>query len=212
MLLGDRKAVQTSDKDPLRKRLQGYNSNKYPLSEEAINPHNGSEPTDVLKNAKKAMKTEVNVAVILGYFNGHTYIREQLKSILQQTHSKIHIYCCDDKSNIPLSIDSLQLNQDEVSKISIVNRSCNLGFTENFLNMLGSIPDKFEYIAFSDQDDIWYENKLEKAITALEKLQLIYLHFIAHEPKLSMRIANTHQDCLRYLRSHHLLPTHLCKI
>ena len=109
------------------------------------------------------------VAVILGYFNGQDYISEQLESILNQTHSTVHIYVCDDNSEPRFAVDSLRFNNDQLSQISVGIRPRNIGFTNNFLYALANVYDDFEYYAFSDQDDIWREDKLEKAITALKK-------------------------------------------
>ena len=109
------------------------------------------------------------VAVILGYFNGQNYVRDQLRSILNQSHSAVHIYLCDDKSEPRFSIDRLRLDSGQLSQISIGVRPSNVGFTNNFLNALTSISDDFEYFAFSDQDDIWHQEKLERALAALAK-------------------------------------------
>ncbi|MCV2875535.1 glycosyltransferase [Rhodobacteraceae bacterium XHP0102] len=119
--------------------------------------------------SQNARSTQSRVAVILGYFDGQPFIGEQLQSIIKQTHSALHIYLCDDKSEPCFSLDGLQLDQDSLSKISVGVRPHNIGFTNNFLNALASISDEFEYFAFSDQDDVWHEDKLERAIAALEK-------------------------------------------
>jgi len=112
---------------------------------------------------------ERSVLVVLGYFDGPSYIRDQLRSIVQQTHRAVHIYISDDNSRSPFSLESLDLSQEEVSKISISLRTLNIGCTNNFLKALSNVSDEFEYFAFSDQDDVWHEDKLKKAITALEK-------------------------------------------
>jgi glycosyltransferase involved in cell wall biosynthesis len=110
-----------------------------------------------------------HVAVVLGYFDGQDYVCDQLRSILDQSHSAVHIYLCDDKSEPRFSFDGLRLDSDQLSQISIGRRPRNVGFTNNFLNALASISDDFEYFAFSDQDDIWHQDKLERALVALAK-------------------------------------------
>ena len=112
--------------------------------------------------------TERSTAIILGYFDGQSYIADQLQSLLHQTHSAIHIYICDDKSEHPFSLDSFSLDQDKLAKISIGVRLNNIGYTNNFLDALANVPDDFEFFAFSDQDDIWHDDKLERAIAALD--------------------------------------------
>ena len=93
---------------------------------------------------------------------------DQLRSILDQSHSAVHIYLCDDKSEPRFSFDGLRLHSAQLSQISIGLRPPNVGFTNNFLNALASISDDFEYFAFSDQDDIWRDDKLDRAIKLLE--------------------------------------------
>ena len=128
--------------------------------------HNVSLLAERSQNARSAQS---RVAIILGYFDGQSFIGEQLQSIIQQTHSALHIYLCDDDSRPRFSLDGLLFDQDSLSKISVGVRPHNIGFTNNFLNALASVSDEFEYFAFSDQDDVWHEDKLEKAIAALEK-------------------------------------------
>ena len=53
-------------------------------------------------------------------------------------------------------------------KIRVGFRNKNIGYAKNFLNALVSIDGYFDYYAFSDQDDIWHREKLEKAINSLE--------------------------------------------
>jgi glycosyltransferase involved in cell wall biosynthesis len=110
------------------------------------------------------------VAVVLGFFNGLDYIYDQLRSILGQSHSVVHIYLCDDNSEPRFSFNGLRLDSGELSQISIGVRPRNVGFTNNFLNALASVSDDAEYFAFSDQDDIWHQDKLERALAALAKV------------------------------------------
>ena len=112
------------------------------------------------KSSSNTAPAEHLVAVIIGYFNGQPFISEQLRSILEQSHSAFHIYLCDDKSEPRFSPDGLPFDQNSLSKISVGVRPNNIGFTNNFLNVLANVPDDFNFFAFSDQDDFWYEDKL----------------------------------------------------
>ena len=128
--------------------------------------HNVSLLAERSQNARSAQS---RVAIILGYFDGQSFIGEQLQSIIEQTHSALHIYLCDDNSERLFSLDGLRLDQNSLSKMSVGVRPQNIGFANNFLNALASVSDEFEYFAFSDQDDVWHKDKLEKAIAALDK-------------------------------------------
>ncbi len=109
-----------------------------------------------------------SVAILLSYFNGKSYIEEQLESIFSQTHELFHIFLCDDNSSNPFSFEQLDLDTTLADKMSICFRKKNLGFQNNFIETLKSIEDDFNYFAFSDQDDIWRPKKLEKALKSLE--------------------------------------------
>ena len=110
---------------------------------------------------------ENRIAVILGYFDGKAYITDQAQSILKQSHQALYIFICDDQSSNPPTFDMVKLDAEQYAKVSITARSENIGFADNYLHALASIDESFEYFAFSDQDDIWRPQKLEKAIAAL---------------------------------------------
>ena len=59
--------------------------------------------------------------------------------------------------------------KENKNKIRVGFRNKNIGYAQNFLKALVSINDYFDYYAFSDQDDIWHREKLEKAINSLEE-------------------------------------------
>lgn len=115
------------------------------------------------------MKGEI--AIILAYFNGEDYINEQLNSIFGQNEEKFHIYIFDDFSTKKLDKKVLNLNKLYEKKISIIHRKENLGYAKNFLSGLKEIEKDYEYFAFCDQDDIWYKDKLKRAIIKLSNFK-----------------------------------------
>jgi len=110
------------------------------------------------------------VAVILGHYNGETWLAEQLHSIMNQTHKSFHVFISDDGSQAKLDPAAWDLEQTATAKISLRFRPKTSGFSNNFLNSITCIKETFEYFAFSDQDDVWHNNKLERAICALSKV------------------------------------------
>ena len=110
-----------------------------------------------------------NVAIVLAFHEGHNFIEEQLLSIANQTRKDFKVYLTDDYSKKTFKISDLNLPLDFVTKISVTITKQNIGFVENFLSTLQSINSDPEFYAFCDQDDIWYEDKLEKAINALSQ-------------------------------------------
>ena len=109
------------------------------------------------------------VAIVLGFYDGYKFINRQLQSIFDQTHQNFIIFVTDDNSKDNFSLEKLNINERNKKKIRIGIRNKNLGYAQNFLKALVSIDGYFDYYAFSDQDDIWYREKLEKAINSLEE-------------------------------------------
>ena len=109
------------------------------------------------------------VAIVLGFYDGYKFINRQLQSIFDQTHQNFIIFVTDDNSKENFSLEKLNINERNKKKIRIRFRNKNIGYAQNFLNALVSIDGNFDYYAFSDQDDIWYREKLEKAINSLEE-------------------------------------------
>jgi rhamnosyltransferase len=125
------------------------------------------------KHVKKKLKLvkKKKVLVLLATFNGEKYIATQLNSILCQKDVDLEILISDDHS----SDKTLQLIKDfkkkNKNKITILDNKKNFGSAAaNFFNLIKkSNIDKFDFIAFSDQDDIWFSDKVISSIKFLEK-------------------------------------------
>lgn len=113
--------------------------------------------------------TTKSVSIILGYYNGNKYLKEQIQSILRQSHQNVDIFISDDNSSIMPDINSLGLTTEEAKRVHITTQANNLGFCKNFLTTLAKVDKTSEYFAFSDQDDIWHPNKIENALKLLSK-------------------------------------------
>ena len=126
-----------------------------------------------LKNSPPANSPPTNskVAIILGYYEGQEFIYEQMQSILQQTYPHVHIHIFDDKSPTPahevlgnILGDVLKKQKD---RIFIHRNQTNKYFCQNFLDGLKQVGDDYDYYAYADQDDIWYDHKIARAVDAL---------------------------------------------
>lgn len=98
------------------------------------------------------------ISIALASYNGEKYIREQLDSILNQTIQDFEIVVCDDVST-DSTWNILQEYQKKDSRFKIYRNEQNLGFKKNFEKAISLC--KGDYIALSDQDDVWAENHLE---------------------------------------------------
>lgn len=106
-------------------------------------------------------------SVILCTYNGEKYIKEQIESILNQSVMVDEIIISDDFSN-DNTIDIIKkifMESDVDIKININND--NLGFKKNFYNAMKLCSG--DVIFFSDQDDVWMNNKVEKIMNTFEK-------------------------------------------
>jgi glycosyltransferase involved in cell wall biosynthesis len=98
------------------------------------------------------------VSVVMCTYNGEKFIRAQVGSILQQTYENLELIIVDDAStDQTVSILNEYVRQDK--RIKIVINEKNLGYNKNFEKAFGLANG--EYIAPSDQDDIWDASKIE---------------------------------------------------
>ncbi len=103
-------------------------------------------------------------------FNGKQFIAQQLQTILNQTHKPDKIVI-----NIDLSADeTVTIVGDyatNFSEIEILSSNKRFGSAAaNFFYLLLNADfSNIDYIALADQDDLWNEDKLGKAIGKLEQ-------------------------------------------
>ncbi len=113
------------------------------------------------------------IDILLATYNGETYLKEQLDSILNQTYSNFRILISDDNSE-----DSTKNIIEEYAKkdnrIKFFFQERNLGVIANFEFLLKKV--EAEFYMFSDQDDIWKENKIELSMKKIleENCDLVY--------------------------------------
>lgn len=108
------------------------------------------------------------IAVILCTYNPCDYLYEQIDSILLQDNVDIDIFIFDDGSNDCQSKIILESIREKVCYIYYCLPSSSAG--KNFLRAISIINIKnYDYVALSDQDDIWLSNKIDIAVDKLNK-------------------------------------------
>lgn len=105
------------------------------------------------------------VSIAMATYNGEKYIKEQIDSILNQTIQDFELVICDDCSTDG-TIRILQEYAENDKRFHIYQNEENLGFKKNFEKAITLCQG--EYIALSDQDDIWMPNHLELLKTAIK--------------------------------------------
>lgn len=98
------------------------------------------------------------ISIALTAYNGQKYIEEQLNSILNQTIQNFEIVICDDCST-DNTWNIIEQYATKDSRIRSYRNEKNLGFVKNFEKAISLCGG--DYIALSDQDDIWTPNHLE---------------------------------------------------
>lgn len=122
------------------------------------------------------------ISVCIATHNGATFIIEQLKSILCQLDMGDEIIISDDGSK-DLTLDIItQMNDPRIKIIhlsdnkKIKNKFASYYYASaNFMNALSH--SEGDYIFLSDQDDIWYENKIKECLTALRHCDIVSHNF-----------------------------------
>lgn len=120
------------------------------------------------ENAMEAFVEKI--VIMMAAYNGVKYIKQQMDSILSQTGDfQILLQVYDDAST-----DGTQEVLREYEKL-YPNVKCifadkNQGFKNSFWTLLKNAQEA-DYYAWADQDDIWKEDKLDSAITAIKKMK-----------------------------------------
>ncbi len=114
------------------------------------------------------------VAIVLATCNGEKYLSEQLDSLLNQQQVNVHIYIQDDNSN-DNTLNIIKYYKEKYPENFKNLFQCNFNNPcKNFLNLINKIDNHYEYYAFADQDDVWFQDKLIHAINVLKQGHDLY--------------------------------------
>lgn len=116
------------------------------------------------------MSNEARVSVILPVYNGEQFVGRAMESVLDQTNEGLELIVVDDGSS-DSSLDVVQSCADDRLKV-FTKENGGPGSARNF----GIQHCSGKYVAFIDQDDIWYPTKLEKQVAVLEKTNCDLVH------------------------------------
>lgn len=110
------------------------------------------------------------ISIAMTTFNGEKYLKEQVDSILNQTITDFELIICDDCST-DSTFQILQEYTENDSRIKLYQNEKNLGFKKNFEKAISLCSG--DYIALSDQDDVWSNTHLELLLNNIENSVLI---------------------------------------
>jgi hypothetical protein len=115
------------------------------------------------------------ISIAMATYNGESFIRQQLDSFSRQTLLPSELIVCDDGStDATVSIVS-DFSRSVPFPVKIFNNPARLGYTANFLQAARMCEG--DLIAFSDQDDEWFPQKLDRVLRAsTESEALLFAH------------------------------------
>ena len=114
-----------------------------------------------MENSNGAVR---KVSVVVCTYNGERYVREQIDSIIAQTYP-IHEIILQDDGSTDGTFDILCDYADRHSNVTAWRNESGKGISRNFFSAMARATG--DYIALSDQDDVWEKDKVENQMEAL---------------------------------------------
>jgi glycosyltransferase involved in cell wall biosynthesis len=111
--------------------------------------------------------TSLKVIIMLATRNGAKFLPDQLASYRAQTHSNWELLVSDDGSTDE-TVEMIKHFAMGIPQRVVVCDGPQLGFWQNFVSLVRNDDIDGDLFAYSDQDDIWYEQKLADAVSWFE--------------------------------------------
>ncbi len=115
---------------------------------------------------KECMETDKRVQILLSTYNGAEYLREQLDSYIAQSFFKQCSVLIRDDGSTDATVDIL--HEYERRYGFQVFSGENVGVNRSYQWLIDHADLKCDYFALSDQDDVWFPDKIERAVAALQ--------------------------------------------
>ncbi len=106
------------------------------------------------------------ILILMSTYNGSEYLPAQLDSLFSQTGVSLDILIRDDGSADDTTGIIFSYHKDHPNIRLIAGK--NIGFAQSFFRLLRGAPDTYDYYAFCDQDDLWFDEKLKTAVNILD--------------------------------------------
>ncbi|ASR40902.1 glycosyltransferase family 2 protein [Ligilactobacillus agilis] len=111
------------------------------------------------------MNNHKRTLILMAAYNGEKYIKQQIDSIINQTDKDWDLWIRDDGSN-DNTVNIIKNIQKYDNRIRLFQNTTDVhGAYHNFYALIREARNSnYEYYAFSDQDDLWKEDKLKQEI------------------------------------------------
>ena len=112
----------------------------------------------------------MNVSVVIPAYNRPGYLELAIKSVLAQSYPIAEIIIVDDCSTADL-LPVISAFADDRIRYHKSTKNMGNGYSRN----QGTKMAKSEWIAYLDDDDIWFKNKIELQIEAIKKTSVSHV-------------------------------------
>lgn len=112
------------------------------------------------------------VSIALTTYNGERYLAEQIDSILAQDYQLHELIICDDCSKDSTRTILREYSVRFPNMIKVYENEQNLGYIKNFEKAISLCSGDF--IALSDQDDIWDRRKISELVLNIGNADAIH--------------------------------------
>ncbi len=158
----------------------------------------------ITEQVNTAAATPPKVSVVMATYNGEKFLQRQLDSIVAQTYPNIEIIITDDCST-DATAALLQHYADGHSNITLVRNEKNIGYIKNFEKAI--MLATADYIALSDQDDIWHPEKISVLMKHINGANMVYCNSelidnagnSMNKNMSGLKNLGSYNDCLSFL-------------
>lgn len=112
------------------------------------------------------------IAVLMATYNGVWWVREQLVSVCKQSDVEVNVVVSDDGSTDGTL--NVLLEHVHARALALLPDCPRMGnANRNFLRLICEAPlADADFVAFADQDDVWFDDKLSRAVRVITRQQL----------------------------------------
>jgi glycosyltransferase involved in cell wall biosynthesis len=110
------------------------------------------------------------IEILMSTFNGECFVEQQLQSILDQTSSDWRLTVRDDGSSdetVRIVQRYVESNPDRIRMLEVGTE--NLGACMSFARLMDHAES--EYVMFSDQDDVWFPDKIARTFQKFKEME-----------------------------------------
>ena len=112
---------------------------------------------------------KINISVALATYNGATHILQQLESFAAQTQLPSELVISDDGSEDNTLSIIRRFSERVPFQVKVIKNQTRLGYSRNFERALFACEG--DIILLSDQDDVWFPQKIETIASLFSKLR-----------------------------------------